>query len=212
MRLHYSTLGDFVPASYTVPQNPVLALKSNGMGDFVPAWFSVPQNTVRDAMGLSGLGEPCWYYDDLASYDLMAQGLIRDGLQCIRGGYHTGARRALNGLGEPGCWYFDDRAPYDLLSQGAIRDGEECIRGGYRIDGLNGLGCGCGGGCGGKCGGMGAVDTSFSGTGIVSSLGSTLGITSLPAIPNWVVYGVVGLAILWPLTSNVNTGRRRRSR
>jgi hypothetical protein len=152
MRMHYSTLGDFVPGSYTVPQNPVLALKRNGMGDFVPAWFSVPQNPVR---GLSGLGEPgCWYWDDMPPYDLMAQGLIRDGLQCIRGGYDTGADR-----------------------------------------GLNGLGCGCGGGCGGKCGGMGAIDLSPMGTGIMSSLGSSIGTTSLNTIPNWAVYGVGALAM-----------------
>lgn len=125
MRMHYSTLGDFVPGNFALPQNPVLMLKSTGMGEFVPAWYTVPQNPVR---------------------------------------------------------------------------------------GLSGFGCGCGGGCGGKCGGMGAVDTSFTGTGIVSSIGSTLGISSLPAIPNWVVYGVVGLALLWPMTSNINTGRRRRSR
>jgi hypothetical protein len=60
-------------------------------------------------------------------------------------------------------------------------------------------GCGCGSGCGGGCG-MGAIDLSFSGTGIASSVmaGST--------IPNYWIYLAGGALILLPLMS----GRRRR--
>ena len=61
-------------------------------------------------------------------------------------------------------------------------------------------GCGCGGGCGGGCG-MGAVDLSFSGTGIANAVG----ITS-PAIPNYWIYLAGGALILLPMMSK----RRRR--
>jgi hypothetical protein len=54
MRMQRSILGEFVPAHWTVPQNPI----SGGMGEFVPGSFTVPQNPIADAFssGLSGCG------------------------------------------------------------------------------------------------------------------------------------------------------------
>jgi hypothetical protein len=122
MKMHYSALGDFVPANFAVPQNPVMVMKPNGLGEFVPGWFVVPQNPLR---------------------------------------------------------------------------------------GLNGMGCGCGGGCG-HCGGLGQVDLSFSGTGIMSSIGTTLGTTSLATIPNWAVYGVGALFAYFALFQTHPRYSRRR--
>ena len=62
-------------------------------------------------------------------------------------------------------------------------------------------GCGCGGGCGGGCG-MGAVDLSWSGTGLASSVG-----LSTP-FPNYWIYGLgIGILAGWVLTPN-KAGKR----
>lgn len=55
MRIHASLVGvgmlaEFVPASFTLPENPIVR---NGVGDFVNARFAVPQNPILDA----GLGD-----------------------------------------------------------------------------------------------------------------------------------------------------------
>ena len=42
MRIASRGVNDFVPAKWTVPQNPV----TGGMGDLVPGRFAVPQNPV----------------------------------------------------------------------------------------------------------------------------------------------------------------------
>ena len=74
--------------------------------------------------------------------------------------------------------------------------------------GMAGVGCSDGCGCGPCRGGMGAIDFSLTGDGIATSLGTTLGITSMPAIPNWVLYAGA-IAIAYGIYSSTG-GRRRR--
>ena len=40
-------MGDFVPAQFPIPQNPISGL--SGLGQFMPACFPVPQNPIADA-------------------------------------------------------------------------------------------------------------------------------------------------------------------
>lgn len=55
MNLGRSPLGDFVPASYPIPANPVVLAfdqaktKKSSMGLFVPAMFNEPENPIRRA-------------------------------------------------------------------------------------------------------------------------------------------------------------------
>lgn len=51
MNLGRSLLGDLAPASYKVPENPVmqaLAKRSKGVGLYVPASFNVPENPITN--------------------------------------------------------------------------------------------------------------------------------------------------------------------
>jgi hypothetical protein len=43
-------MGDFVPAYFPIPQNPITGL--SGLGQFMPACFPVPQNPVADAANI----------------------------------------------------------------------------------------------------------------------------------------------------------------
>lgn len=47
MRIPRYALSEFVPASWSVPQNPI----TGGMGEFVPGSFVVPENPVMRGMG-----------------------------------------------------------------------------------------------------------------------------------------------------------------
>jgi hypothetical protein len=76
--------------------------------------------------------------------------------------------------------------------------------------GMGHIGCGSDCGCG-PCrsgNGMGQIDFSLTGDGIATSLGSALSITSMPAIPNWVIYAG-GVAIIYAIYSSERHGRRR---
>jgi hypothetical protein len=43
-------MGDFVPAYFPIPQNPITGM--SGLGQFMPACFPVPQNPVADAANI----------------------------------------------------------------------------------------------------------------------------------------------------------------
>lgn len=81
--------------------------------------------------------------------------------------------------------------------------------------GANGLGrlsagCGCGSKCGcGPCSGMGAIDFSPSAPGITAALGTQFG-TTLPAVPNWIIYaGAIAIAYGMYSSGSGARGRRR---
>lgn len=159
-----------------------MRVHSAALGDFVPGRFVVPQNpVVIDRRQFGGLGEfvP-------ARFALPQRGL-------------SGMGQVLDDWCEAGGWDY-----YSSNYGECVYDPDFGLR---SSRGLNGVGCGCGGGCGGRCG-MGAVDLSLTGTGIVSSLSTSLGVTSLPTIPNWAVYGVGGLLAYMAFAG----GKRRRGR
>jgi hypothetical protein len=61
--LQRGRLGDFVRASFPVPQNPLfmrnpLVMPNGGMGDFVPGQFPVPRNPLCQSQG-GGMGCAC---------------------------------------------------------------------------------------------------------------------------------------------------------
>jgi len=159
-----------------------MRMHSAALGDFVPGAFAVPQNPVVVNPGHFGLGEFV-----RASFGLPQRGGI---------GYYPGRLSANDEWCQGRGWKY-----YNTLIDECEWNGDE------GPIGLSGIGCGCGGGCGGRCG-MGAVDLSLTGTGIVSSLGTSLGMTSLPAIPNWAVYGIGGLLAYMAFAG----GKRRRGR
>ena len=87
------SLGEFVSASFPVPQNPIVYQRNgvmrpgmNGLGEFVPACFSVPQNPIGQRgiggspLGVNGLGE------FVPASFAVPQNPIYGGLQGYRGG------------------------------------------------------------------------------------------------------------------------------
>ncbi len=80
----------------------------------------------------------------------------------------------------------------------------------FMAKGVGHIGCGSDCGCG-PCrqqnGGMGQIDFSLTGDGIATSLGSSLGMTGMPAIPNWAIYAGAAAIAFWIYESQK---RRRR--
>ena len=72
----------------------------------------------------------------------------------------------------------------------------------FMAKGMGHVGCGSDCGCG-PCrssqqnGGMGQIDFSLTGDGIASSIGSSLGLTSIETIPNWVIYAGAAAIAFW---------------
>ena len=48
-------VGDFVPASFPIPQNPLARALAGQMGDLVPGYFPVPQNPLKRTLGQCGI-------------------------------------------------------------------------------------------------------------------------------------------------------------
>ena len=121
---------------------------------------------------------------------------------------------AIHGMGDlvPG-WF-----PVPQTPVGAKRPGMgDLVPGWFSVPqtpvGAKGMGhIGCGSDCNcGPCssqGGMGQIDLSLTGDGIATSLGTSLGITSMPDIPNWVIYAA-GIGIIYAIYSAEKGTRRR---
>lgn len=105
---------------------------------------------------------------------------------------------------------------YGKSGIGSLNDfvpGRFSVPGYYGASGLGRLSAGCG--CGSKCGcgpcssGMGAVDLSPASHGIVDLIGTKLN-TTLPAVPNWLIYaGAAAIAYGMYSSSSGARGRRR---
>jgi hypothetical protein len=78
-----------------------------------------------------------------------------------------------------------------------------------KLLGLGGLGCAGACDCGGACGGghgLGALDLSLQGS-LLTGINP-----SLPAVPNWVLYGVVGYFLFIGTGGEIHASRRRNPR
>jgi hypothetical protein len=116
----------------------------------------------------------------------------------------------IHGLNDfvPG-WYSVPQNPVVMVRRGT----GDFVRGQFSVPdnpvmkGMGHVGCGSDCGCGPCRAGMGAIDFSLTTPGITTAIGTSLGITSMPAIPNWIVYAA-GIAVVYGIYSQ--SGRRRR--
>lgn len=125
--------------------------------------------------------------------------------------------RAIHGIGDfvPG-WFSVPKTPVVAMKRTGMGDfvpGYFAVPQtpvGAKRPGMSGLGCGSDCGCG-PCrshNGMGQIDFSLTGDGISQSLVGSFGITSVPAVPNWIIYAG-GIAIIYAIYSSERHGRRR---
>lgn len=179
MRVHrsrFTNLAAFVPAHFTLPENPIVGMAgvysdypttykpshpAVGIGAFVDAHFTLPQNPVGGA-GFAGLPYTSRHEDWISRSEGVGGGI----------GQFVDARFTL----PQNPFLITGR---DLATQGA----------------LAGMGdCGCGGSCGG-CGGHGMGDLNSIGD-TISGMWTSLNSTSIGGVPmGYVVVGGVALLI-----------------
>lgn len=185
MRIGHTALGlyvpglrEFVPASWTIPENPFLGPGMAGLRDFVPAKFTLPPQPA-------GIGRLSDFVP--ARFTLPPQPAGVGDMVSTGQMYPIPINSVIAAAqsGGPMAGWKSEGIDASSLS--------------YGLGGHSDCGCGCGGGCGGGVGGLGQAMTDFGNTvsnltsgnfnGAWSSFMTFLSDPAFGSVPVWMVAG-----------------------